>query len=191
MITTFAPVKFSPSPPALVDTKHREMLGSTLNSLTRRVLSAGLVDPSKRLYTIPLLITNSSKMSRSWKETDIVFNDSVSPDKLILKSMVRNLAKCKSTKFFFNFKDEYLTTNRIFAESLSSGLFRPSLNVTLRNLWNLVRNSEYGLQFSVLACFCYWTVCMVKLKKANKTKTSFTTGIALYLRSPWLYILQL
>ena len=98
--------------------------------------------------------------------------------------MVRNLAKCKSTKFFFNFKDEYLTTNRIFAESLSSGLFRPSLNVTLRNLWNLVRNSEYGLQFSVLACFCYWTVCMVKLKKANKTKTGFTTGIALYLRSP-------
>ena len=100
MITTFAPVKFSPSPPALVDTKHREMLGSRLNSLTRRVLSAALVDPSKRLYTIPLLITNSSKMSRSWKETDIVLNDSVSCDKLILKSMVRNLAKCKSTKFF-------------------------------------------------------------------------------------------
>ena len=99
MITTFAPVKFSPSPPALVDTKHREMLGSRLNSLTRRVLSAALVDPSKRLYTIPLLITNSSKMSRSWKETDIVLNDSVSSDKLILKSMVRNLAKCKSTKF--------------------------------------------------------------------------------------------
>lgn len=100
MITTFAPVKFSPSPPALVDTKHKEMLGSRLNSLTRRVLSAALVDPSKRLYTIPLLITNSSKMSRSWKETDIVLNDSVSCDKLILKSMVRNLAKCKSTKIF-------------------------------------------------------------------------------------------
>ena len=100
MITTFAPVKFSPSPPALVDTKHKEMLGSRLNSLTRRVLSAALVDPSKRLYTIPLLITNSSKMSRSWKETDMVLNDSVSCDKLILKSMVRNLAKCKSTKFF-------------------------------------------------------------------------------------------
>ena len=100
MITTFAPVKFSPSPPALVDTKHREMLGSRLNSLTRRVLSAALVDPSKRLYTIPLLITNSSKMSRSWEERDIVSNDSVSSDKLILKSMVRNLlAKCKSTKF--------------------------------------------------------------------------------------------
>ena len=86
MTTTFAPVKFSPSPPALVDTKHKEMLGSRLNSLTRRVLSAALVDPSKRLYTIPLLITNSSKMSRSWKETDIVLNDSVSCDKLILKS---------------------------------------------------------------------------------------------------------
>ena len=100
MITTFAPVKFSPSPPALVDTKHREMLGSRLNSLTRRVLSAALVDPSKRLYAIPLLITNSSKMSRSWEETDIVLNDSVSSDKLILKSRVRNLlAKCKSTKF--------------------------------------------------------------------------------------------
>ena len=67
MITTLAPVKFSPRLPALVEIKHKEILGSTLNSCTKRVLSAGLVPPSKRLYTSPLLITNSSKIFRSWK----------------------------------------------------------------------------------------------------------------------------
>ena len=72
MITTLAPVKFNPRPPALVEIKHREILGSRLNSRTSRVLSAGLVPPSNRLYTNPLLITNSSKISRSCKEKNIV-----------------------------------------------------------------------------------------------------------------------
>ena len=53
MITTLAPVKFSPRPPALVEIKQREILGSRLKSHTRRVLSAGLVRPSNRLYTSP------------------------------------------------------------------------------------------------------------------------------------------
>ena len=59
-------MKLSPSPPALVEIRHKKIFGSTLNSCTKRVLSAGLVPPSKRLYTSPLLITNSSKMLSSW-----------------------------------------------------------------------------------------------------------------------------